>query len=252
LATSWQDKKIRIYDPRDEKTAQVTNGFGGTKKSTVLFADNHGLVIGVGANDRAMRRYVLWDPRNFDAPVATTDIDSNAGVFIAHYDPDNSILWLSGKGESSIKYYELCPEEKDGKTLLFPLTEYRDSNSQQGVAFLPKRAVDVLKCEIASVLRLQGNDVIPMSFQVPRKSDLFQKDLFPDTYAGIPSGEAKDWFDGKNFEPQVRSMKPGQQQENKQAPAASFVKKKSPAEYEAEIEELQARVKQLEAQLAAR
>ena len=29
--------------------------------------------------------------------------------------------------------------------------------------------------------------VIPIAMQVPRKSELFQDDIFPDTYAGVPT-----------------------------------------------------------------
>jgi coronin-1B/1C/6 len=53
---------------------------------------------------------------------------------------------------------------------------------------VPKRALDVPACEIARFLKLTPKDmVIPVSMQVPRKSELFQDDIFPDTYAGVPT-----------------------------------------------------------------
>jgi len=180
-----------------------------------------------------------------DAPLHITDLDQSAGVVIPFYDPDNSILYLAGKGDASIRYFELTSE----KPYLHALSEFRDTKSQQGVAWIPKRALDTSKCEIALCLRLMKEAVIPISFQVPRKSDLFQKDLFPDTYAGEPSLEAADWFKGENKDPKLRSMKPGTVTET-QTTQKTLTVKKSPAELEEENAQLKARIVELEAELA--
>lgn len=253
LAIHGKDHKFRVYDPRDSKAAQTVTGFSGSKKSTVLFADNLGLYVGLGGNQRAQRQYAVWDPKKLDAPLELVDIDSSAGTFVAFYDQDNSILWAAGKGDASIRYYEVVKGAEGDKKHIYPLSEFRDSSSQQGGCFLPKRACDVSKCEIAVFLRIvkEKQAVIPVSFQVPRKSDLFQKDLYPDAYAGVAALEAKDWLAGQNAEPKTRSMNPKAQPQDA-APAASFnvQSKKSYAELEEEVAKLTARVKELEAQLA--
>ena len=41
--------------------------------------------------------------------------------------------------------------------------------------------------------------VIP--FTVPRKSELFQEDLYPDTQADVPAITADDWWSGTNIDP---------------------------------------------------
>lgn len=41
------------------------------------------------------------------------------------------------------------------------------------------------------------------------QSDLFQEDLYPDTIGPEPSVEADDWFQGKNGEPILISLKDG-------------------------------------------
>ncbi len=38
---------------------------------------------------------------------------------------------------------------------------------------------------------------------VPRKSELFQEDLYPDTLADVPAITADDWWSGTNAEPIV-------------------------------------------------
>jgi len=247
LLASGKDKKVRIFDPRDSKTAQSFQGLGGTKKSSFIWADNLGYIIGIGANPRSTRQYGLWDPRNLETHIAVYDIDQSSSAIVCHYDGDNSILWLAGKGDASIRYFEVT---KDGKGAIYGLSEFRDNVSQKGACFVPKRGCDVSKCEIAVVLRLMGEGVVPTSFQVPRKSDLFQKDLYPDTYAGVQGLTAKEWLDGKNADPVLVSMKPGAvpaAHAGGGAAAAAAPAKKTYGELEAEVERLKARIAELEA-----
>jgi len=211
----------------------------------VLWASNQEKLLGVGFSKTSVRQYGVWDPKKLDVPLALADLDQSAGVVIPFYDNDNSILYLSGKGDASIRYFELVKE----KPYLHALSEFRDTKSQQGVTWLPKRACDTTKCEIAVCLRLMKDGIVPISFQVPRKSDLFQKDLFPDAYAGVPSMEAKEYLSGENRAPKLKSMKPGASGPETVA-AKSFSAKKSPQDLESENEKLRAKVVQLEAELA--
>jgi len=245
IATTCKDKKLRVFDPRDGKSVLSSEGFAGTKRSSVVWASNQEKLLAVGFSKTSQRQCGVWDPKKFDAPLHVMDLDQSAGVVIPFYDPDNSILYLAGKGDASIRYFELVKE----KPYLHALSEFRDTNSQQGVAWLPKRACDTTKCEIAHCLRLMKDSIVPISFQVPRKSDLFQKDLFPDAYAGVPSMEAKEYLSGENRAPKLKSMKPGSTQETVVV-KQTFSAKKSPQELEAENEKLKARVAELEHQLA--
>jgi len=247
IATTAKDIKIRIFDPRDTKTVITGEGFAGTKKATVVWASNQEKLLGVGFSKTSGRQYGVWDPKKLDTPLIITDLDQSAGVIIPFYDPDNSILYLAGKGDASIRYFELVKD----KPYLHYLSEFRDTTSQQGVAWVPKRALDTTKCEIALCLRLMKESIIPISFQVPRKSDLFQKDLFPDAYAGVPALEAKDWLAGENKPPVLRPMKPGEAAKTGEpAKATTFVAKKSVTELQEENEKLLKRVAELEAELA--
>jgi len=121
---------------------------------------------------------------------------------------------------------------------------------KKGVAFLPKRSCDTSKCEIAVSLRLIRDRVVPISFQVPRKSDLFQKDLYPDTYAGIPSVSSEEWLAGQSKPPKKISMKPGDKPASADAPKTAFVATKSPQQLEKELAVAHARIAELEAELA--
>ena len=67
---------------------------------------------------------------------------------------------------------------------------------------MPKRGCDVNQCEIAKLYRLHAKgycEVISMT--VPRKSELFQDDLYPDTVSDVPALLADEWFAGKDADP---------------------------------------------------
>ena len=76
--------------------------------------------------------------------------------------------------------------------------EHRTSVPCKGMAMVPKRGCNILKCEIARFFKLTSDSIEPLGFIVPRKSEGFQEDIFPDTYAGVPTVEANDWFNGKD------------------------------------------------------
>jgi coronin-1B/1C/6 len=243
LVSTCKDHKMRIFDPRQKEAAMTTAGFEGSKKSTALWMDNHGLIASIGFTKNSARQYSVHDPKKFDTPLATADIDQSAGVLMCTYDPDTSVLFIGGKGDGSIKYFEVVNEAP----YIHFLSEFRNSQSQKGLGWLPKYACDTSKCEIARALRLMRDCIQPVSFQVPRKSDLFQADIFPDTYAGVPSNNSADWLGGKDADPVMRSMKPGTEV-NKDS---GFTAKKSPKEMQAELDVANKRIAELEKELAA-
>ena len=59
------------------------------------------------------------------------------------------------------------------------------------------------KC-LSRFFRINNNgfcQVIP--FVVPRKCELFQEDLYPDTCSDVPAITADEWWEGKNAEPEL-------------------------------------------------
>jgi len=249
IATSCKDRKIRLYDPRNPGVCSAFDGLSGGKQTRVVWMDSVDKIGAVGFDKSSMRQFLMWDPRKTDTPFHTMDIDQSAGAIMPFYDNDINILYLAGKGDGTIKYFEVTDEA--------PFVHYIDQNQsndpQKGLALLPKRAVDTTTCEIAKFLRLLNNWMEIISFQVPRKADTFQKDIYPDTYAGVPSMSADEWLGGANTPPVLRSLAPGAA-----GPAAgaakAFVAAKSPQQ---ELEELRAltasqaaRIQQLEEELA--
>lgn len=253
IVASGKDLLLRIYDPRNPKTVIKGNGFTGTKTSRALWRGDKGQIIALGSSKQSARQYGLWDIKMLNNPLTLVDIDTSAGVLLPHYDPDNGILYAAGKGDGNIRYWEIV----DTDPYVHFLSEFRDNASQKGVAFLPKRAVDVKQAEIAVALRLMKDKAIPISFQVPRKSaDTFQKDLYPDAYAGVPSLSADEWLAGRNAPPKKFSLNPATGGSSSSAasataaPTSSFKAQKSPGDLQRDLDQANARIAELEALVA--
>eukprot|EP00483_Globobulimina_turgida_P001951 UN01953 len=141
-----------------------------------------------------------------------------------YYDNDNGLLYMSGKGDGRVQYSEIINDNKKW----YPLGAYRDTELQKGGGWIAKRACDVWRCEVNRFLKLTKNAVVPISFIVPRKSgaDIFQEDIYPDTYAGKPALSADEWLNGENKDPIQISMDPEKKEDYDDDNQITFTKKK--------------------------
>jgi len=203
LATSCKDKKIRVIDPRNSQVAQEGDSHGGIKGSRVIWCKDK--VFSTGFSRSSEREFAIWDPRDLSKPVLRQTIDSASGGLIPFFDEDTSLVFIAGKGDGNIRYYEMVDESP----YVHYLSEFKSSTPQRGMTMVPKRACNVSDCEIVRMLKLSTRTVEPISFQVPRKSDIFQDDIFPDCFSGEPTLTADEWLSGKDGEPKTMSMAPG-------------------------------------------
>lgn len=251
IATTSKDKKARVFDPRTETIAQEVVAHQGVKGSRVCWMREK--VLTIGFSKTSEREFNIYDPRAFTEPITRLSIDTSAGVIMPFFDHDTNILFLAGKGDGNIRYYEIVDEAP----YFHYLSEFKSATPQRGVAFYPKRAVNVGETEIARALKLTPNKVEPISFRVPRKSELFHDDLFPDTYSGEPSLSAAEWTNGQNAEPKTMSLAPGHVVKEKVvqdfAPVVQKVEgPQNEKELREEYEKLKTRVAYLEAEIVKR
>jgi len=119
---------------------------------------------------------------------------------------------LCGKGDSTIRYFEVTTEEP----FVHFLSMFTSSEPQRGIGFMPKRGINLNINEISRFYKLHSSglcEVIP--FTVPRKSELFQDDLYPDTVGDTPAMTAEEWMSGKNAAPGKISLKDGFKEKEK-------------------------------------
>ena len=178
IITSDKGKSAKIWDVRAGTVSHEFKPHAGGKPFKCIFLGGTGTLVTAGFTAQAKREFKLWSlAAGFEKPLTTIDLDQQSGALMPFYDEDTRMLYLTGKGDGNIRYYELSDEAP----YVFPLTEYRSNVSTKGADMLPKRGLKVMGCEVAHMLKLTSNCVEPLSFIVPRKETTFQEDIFPDT-----------------------------------------------------------------------
>jgi len=204
-ATASKDKKVRVIDPRAGQIIADVEAHPGIKGMRCCFLGAKEKLFTMGFSKTSERQYSLWDPRSMKAPVQQENIDTAAGIIMPFYDNDTNVLFLAGKGDGNVRYYELVDEAP----YIYFLSEFKSATPQRGMGWTPKLSMDLGSCEIARLLKLTATAVEPISFTVPRKGDIFQDDLYPPTFAGEPSLDGHEWLEGKNAPPKMTSLAPG-------------------------------------------
>ncbi|XP_031334709.1 coronin-2B-like isoform X2 [Photinus pyralis] len=206
LATTCKDKKLRIIEPRSGIVKLEGVCHAGSKASKVAFL-NGGKLITTGFSRHSDRQYSIWDENDLSQPLVTDTIDSSSGVVFPFYDPDTNIVFLAGKGDGNIRYYEIVDEHP----YVHFLSQFLSGNPQRGLGVMPKRGLNTSVCEIYKFYKLHTSRNIcePISMIVPRKSDHFHEDLYPDTAAAKPALTAQEWINGRNSMPILMSLRSG-------------------------------------------
>jgi len=205
IATTCKDKIIRVIDARSGEVLEEGPGHQGPKSSKVAFLGNLNKLFTTGFSRGSDRQYAVWDANDLSKPLKMDAVDCSSGVLFPFYDHDTRVVFVAGKGDGNIRYYEIVDE----KPYCHYLSEFKSSAPQRGLGFMPKRGVDPAKCEIMRFFKLYATKdfVEPISMIVPRKSEAFQDDLYPDCPGMIPSLTADEWKSGQSREPILSSMR---------------------------------------------
>jgi len=262
LAATSKDKKMRIIDPRQSKVALEPKIHDGAKASKVEWIGNSNnldvcnKIVTTGFSQQAERQIAVWDMRKLGNGGGEADalnllsLDQGTGALYPFFDPETQMLYIAGKGDGNVRFFEHVDQEPH----LHFLDSYSSTVPQKGFCFLPKRCMDVMSHEIMRGLKLETTSIQPITFKVPRKSEAFQEDIFPNCASGRPAISADEWVSSSEARPPVlQSMKPGEavQQSSAAAPAVVSVKdlKKQLAEALERIKVLETENETLKAEL---
>ena len=103
---------------------------------------------------------------------------------------------LTRYSDGNIRYYEY---ENDNFEYL---SEYKSADPQRGVAFMPKRGLNLQENEVMRAYKTVNDTYIePISFIVPRRAEVFQGDIYPPATGSKPGMSAADYFSGKDALP---------------------------------------------------
>lgn len=192
LVTTSRDKTIRVWDVRQEKPVHEAQGHHGAKNSRTVWMGEHNRFATTGFSKMSERQIALWEPGRSEPIGGFTMIDSISGVCMPFWDEGSNCLYLAGKGDGNIRYYEYENDKFEY------LSEYKSADPQRGMAFLPRRGINVHDNEVMRAYKTINDTYIePISFTVPRRAETFQADIFPPAIGTKPVCGSKDWFNGK-------------------------------------------------------
>lgn len=194
LATTSRDKKLRVWDVRQERAVHEVSGHTGAKNSRVVWMGEHNRLATTGFSKMSDRQMALWDVGNPAEPIGGfTVLDSISGVCMPFWDDGTQCLYLAGKGDGNIRYYEY---ENDKFEFL---SEYKSGDPQRGIAFVPRRGINVHENEVMRAYKTVNDSYIePISFTVPRRAEVFQSDIYPPAIGSKPAVSAAEWLLGKD------------------------------------------------------
>lgn len=202
IVTVCKDKKFRIHDARTCQLIAEGMGHDGAKPQRVLFTFDDTFLFSCGFSRQSDRQYAAWEIKgNEIVKLAEEELDTANGVLLPFYDSATQMCYLAAKGDSVVRYYEL---DKEAPYFHY-ITTYQSSKPQRSIGCIFKRDVDVNLNEVMRFYKLcninNKGAIIPISFVVPRKSELFQDDLYPLAVSKDAAQEADAWFQGNNVEP---------------------------------------------------
>ncbi|XP_028297553.1 coronin-2B [Gouania willdenowi] len=224
LATSCKDKKLRVIEPRSGAVIQQAS-CKNHRINRVVFLGNMKRLLTTGVSRWNTRQIALWDQEDLSMPIVEEDIDGLSGLLFPFYDADTHMLYLAGKGDGNIRYFEVTTE----KPFLQYLMEFRSPAPQKGLGVMPKHGLDVAACEVFrfyKLVTLKGL-IEPISMIVPRRSDTYQEDIYPMTPGTEPAMTASEWLSGIDRDPVLVSLKDGYQRPNQLVFKAPVKEKKS-------------------------
>ncbi|XP_034192443.1 coronin isoform X4 [Osmia lignaria lignaria] len=195
LATSCKDKQVRIIDPRVPTcVVNSCSSHQSIKDSRIVWLNNSDRILTTGFDAARLRQIYIRDLRHLNEAVKTLELDCSTGILMPLFDPDTNMLFLAGKGDTTIMYMEVMDKDP------FLVEGIRHSGEQtKGVCLVPKRALNVMQAEVNRLLQLTSNMVIPIMYQVPRKTYRdFHADIYPDTAGYIAQNNAAAWIKGHN------------------------------------------------------
>jgi hypothetical protein len=227
-----QDSMVRVLDPRASGSSSIVNEFqahAGKKWTRVQFISPDGLdlLFTVGCGSMSQRELKLWDARTGKAPLQSTQIDSSGGVLFPLYDEGTHTVFLSGKGDTGMRMYELHGgvATKSSPKAHYDMN-YMANEPACGATLLPKRSCNVQAVEFSRILRLTTSTAHFVSYTAPRVDKLkayFQDDLFPPAPTGEPALTHAEWLAGGNKLPVCASLCPDGMTPLSQKPAEAPV-----------------------------
>jgi hypothetical protein len=87
---------------------------------------------------------MLFESSNL-SQIVRKGIDNSSGQLMPFYDDDTKMLYLAGKGDGNVRYYEYT----GGEEYIYALSEFKTNKPCKGGCFMYKTGLNVSECEVA-------------------------------------------------------------------------------------------------------
>lgn len=170
LGAITKDRILNVFDPRKDGSALSGPAHEGARPQKLTWLGSSNAIFTAGFSKISEREYAVYDLRDLQNPLIRKRLDDLAGIPFPFFDEDSKVLYIAGKGESAVSFYQYSSESPNQVDYLL---SYKGKDPQKGFSFMPKRVVNVMNCEVARAVRLTGKVVEYISFKVPRKAGNF-------------------------------------------------------------------------------
>jgi len=203
IAIATKDGVVRIWNPRTKKELQTFNPENSQLSVQSLFISSS-FMITVGFRSGSRRTISMWDLNDTSKSKKDVDVDNTNSLMLPYYDPDSQILFIASQGGNFIRFYQIS----ESAPYIDYLNMLQSKGDVTGWSFLPKASVDVKQVEILKCLKLTKEQVLPISWSVPRKRmEYFQDDLYASTLF-LPVASANEFFGDVEIVPNFYSLQP--------------------------------------------
>lgn len=106
LAMNARTSSMFVFDPRTEEAAMVAPGHVGPKSQKLVWLKGNQSILTTGFNRTSNREFAVWDLRDLSQPLYQQQLAHSTGAPHLHFDPEHELLFIYGRGESKIEYYQ--------------------------------------------------------------------------------------------------------------------------------------------------
>lgn len=205
LGCITKDKNLSFFDPRKDTSCVSVATHEGARPQKLTWLGDSEHILTCGFSRLSEREYAVWDIRNFGAPLIKKRLDDYSGVPFLYFDEEQKVVYVAGKGESAISFFQYSSESTN---FIDYLGSFKGREPQKGFSFMPKKVLDLMSNEVNRGVRLTAKTVEYVSFKVPRKSGTFQADLFPPCKSQEPAMKFDDYISGQNVDPIRVELRP--------------------------------------------
>eukprot|EP01083_Nonionella_stella_P065596 172034_1 len=195
LCAVTKDKQFCVLDPRaGNPPSQYKLGM---RPHTLLCLDDH-IMLACCQNMYRAPEVLAFDLRKMDeGAFFKKKTPFQNGFSLPVYDEDTKLLCFSARGAATMVVFDL----NQGLENFVPAETFIADEPFQGMAAVPKFALDLDHNEVARYMQLSSTAITPIQLKIPRRVDRFDESLYPPSRANQPAQAAADWESGSDAVP---------------------------------------------------